>query len=149
MSLQAWLAEGRLRRHRTSTAEVSDLLRVADRDLADAAIPQLSADRRFATAYGAALALATIVLHASGYRAAGAGHHWTTLQALPELMGSQAQERADYLDQCRTRRNLADYDRAGVISDTEADELLTETQTFRTDVLAWLQANHPPLVPTS
>src|SRR5512146_334467 len=107
MSLQSLLEEGRLRRHRTSAQEVRDLLRVVERDLADAAVAQLSADRRFVTAYSAALALATIVLYASGYRAVGAGHHWATFRALPELMGPQEGARADYLDQCRVRRNTA------------------------------------------
>lgn len=69
MHLSALLAEGRLRQHRISAKEVAALLAVADRDLEDAAIPQLSTDRRFATAYNAALALATIPLHANSCRA--------------------------------------------------------------------------------
>jgi hypothetical protein len=63
------LADGRVRPHRTSAKEVADLLRVVDRDLTDAEIPQLSTDRRFATAYNAALQLATIALCAAGFRA--------------------------------------------------------------------------------
>ncbi len=51
MTLKDLLADGRLRSHKTSIQEVADLLRVVDRDLADAGIPRLSADRRFATAY--------------------------------------------------------------------------------------------------
>jgi len=146
MSLESLLAEGRLRQHRTSAKEIADLLQVVDRDLADAALPRLSADRRYGTAYNAALALASIVLHAAGYRSVGIGHHWTTIQVLPETMGPQAQARADYLDNCRTRRNVADYDRAGVISDTEAPELLVEAKAFRAEVLEWLRANHPSLL---
>jgi len=110
-------------------------------------LAQLSADRRFAIAYNAALTLATIVLHASGYRAVGLGAHWSTIQALPEIMGSPAQARADYLDACRTRRNLADYSRAGVTSDAEAAELLEEAKAFRADAVAWLGAHHPSLLP--
>ena len=147
MSLQSLLAEGKLRPHRTSAKEIAELLEMVDRDLADAAFPQISADRRYATAYNAALALATIMLHASGYRSAGIGHHWTTIQALPEIAGPQAQARADYLDNCRTRRNLADYSRAGVIAGTEAEELLAEARAFRKDVLEWLRVNHPSLLP--
>jgi hypothetical protein len=60
MNLAELSAEGRLRPHHTSPKEVADLLRVVDRDLADAGIAQLSTDRRFATAYNAALQLATI-----------------------------------------------------------------------------------------
>jgi hypothetical protein len=62
---------------------VADLLGVVDRDLADAEIPQLSTDRRFATACNAALQMATIALYAAGFRAFGAGHHWATFHALP------------------------------------------------------------------
>ncbi len=147
MSLKALLADGRIRAHKTSAREVADLLRVVDRDLADAAIPQLSTDRRFATAYNAALQLATIALHASGHRAAGAGHHWSTFHVLPEIMGPQAQVRADYLDSCRAKRNVTDYDRAGEISERDAEEILAEAETFRRELLAWLKKNHPTLVP--
>jgi hypothetical protein len=146
MSLQSFFAEGRLRHHHTSPREVAELLQVVDRDLADASFPQISADRRYVTTYNAALALATLVLHASGYRAVGLGHHWTTIRLLPEIMGPQAQARADYLDNCRNRRNTADYDRAGVILEIEARELLSEVAAFRADVLEWLQATHPSLL---
>src|SRR3989338_7376753 len=135
MSLKDLLADGRIRPHKTSAKEMADLLRVVDRDLADAGVVQVSADRRFATAYNAALQLATIALHAAGYRAVGAGHHWATLQALPHVMNvPRVQERADYLDQCRAKRNVTDYDRAGTISDAEAAEILAEAQAFRTEM---------------
>ena len=147
MSLQEWFSEGRLRQHKTSASEVTELLRVVDRDLSDAEIRQLSADRRFATAYNATLQLATIALYAAGSRASSTGHHWVTLRALPEIMGPQAKERADYFDACRSKRNLADYDRAGIISDAEADELLREARAFKADLIDWLSANHPHLVP--
>jgi len=81
---------------------------LVDRDLADAQISALSPDRRFVTAYNAALQLATIVLRASGYRTSGAGHHWTTFQTLLEILGESERPRADYLDSCRRKRNVAD-----------------------------------------
>jgi hypothetical protein len=96
VTLSDLLARKRLRRHKPSAREVEELLRVVERDLADAAITKVSTDRRFATAYNAALQLATIALHAAGYRAAGKGHHWATIQALPAVMGPQARMRADY-----------------------------------------------------
>ena len=95
---------------------MADLLRVVDRDLGDAEIQQLSADRRFATAYSAALELATIALHAAGYRSTGKGHHWAIIHVLPEIMGTGSQNRADYLNNCRSKRNVTEYDRAGEIS---------------------------------
>jgi len=68
--LQRWLDSGALRRHRASGQEVADLLDVVERDLGDAQATVISLDRRFATAYSAALTLATVVLAASGYRVA-------------------------------------------------------------------------------
>ena len=147
MTLKELSAESRLRKHTTSPREIADLLRVVDRDMADACILQLSTDRRFATAYNAALQLATIVLHAAGYQASGAGHHWTTLHVLPEILGPRAVSRTDYLDGCRTKRNVTDYDRAGEISTAEVAEILKEVDAFRSDVLAWLRARHPSLLP--
>jgi len=147
VSLKSLVAEGRLRAHRTSAKEVADLLRVVERDLRDACIPQLSADRRFATAYNAALQLATVALAAAGYRTSGTGHHWATWQALPEFLGSPARPRADYLDRCRSKRNVTDYDRAGEVSDREAQEIIAQARAFRVEVLAWLQRKHPVLLP--
>ena len=76
----------------------------------------LSADRRFATAYNAALELATITLYCKGYRPIGWGHHHTVFQAMKESMGADYADLADYFDACRIKRNVIDYDRAGGIS---------------------------------
>jgi hypothetical protein len=43
-NLQNWLNEGRLQQHQTSIKEIADLFKVAERDLADAAIKEISAD---------------------------------------------------------------------------------------------------------
>jgi len=145
-NLQNWLNEGRLQQHQTSIKEIADLFTVAERDLADAAIKEISADRRFATAYNAVLQLATIVLHASGYRAGKTGHHWVTFKILPEVMGPEAQEQADYFNSCRSTRNVTDYDRAGVVADATADEILEEAKAFKMEVIEWLKARHPDLL---
>ncbi len=144
-SLENWLSEGRLRRLDSSRQEISDLLGVVDRDLKDVDIEQLSTDRRFATAYNAVLQLASITLRACGYRTRGAGHHWITFQMLPLVMGDDQQDRADYFNACRTKRNDADYDASGEISDAEVEELIAEAKQFRTVVLGWLESNHGEL----
>jgi uncharacterized protein (UPF0332 family) len=139
------LDEGKLRRHRTSTREIADLLGLVDRDLGDAAVQEVSADRRFAIAYEAALQLATITVYASGYETQGTGHHFNTFQALRETMGRTGQEYADYFDVCRSKRATASYDRAGEVSETEVETLLEEVEAFREKVLAWLKKHHPDL----
>jgi len=64
-NLQRCLAENLIQPHTPSRRETAELLGVVDRDLADARIALLSCDRRFATAYNAALQLSTIVLRAA------------------------------------------------------------------------------------
>ncbi len=142
--LQRWLESGALRRHRASRQEVADLLDVVERDLGDARATVISLDRRFATAYSAALQLATVVLAASGYRAvAQRGHHAVTL---PAIIGDGVRDLAIYLDSCRSLRNRGDYDRVGVVSASDVTELLDETASFRQQVLGWLSETHPELL---
>jgi hypothetical protein len=118
---------------------------VVERDLSDAFIPQLSLDRRFATAYNAALQLSTIVMHISGYRTKSnqGGHHLITFTLLSEFMSPKEQKRADYFNICRTKRNVTDYDRAGEISIFDLTELLEEIALFKQHVLEWLESKHP------
>lgn len=89
--LDRLLADKKLRRHKTSAREIADLVFLVDRNLADAAVPGLSVDRRFAIAYEAALQLATITLYCTGHQTCGAGHHFATFQALKETMGTAGQ----------------------------------------------------------
>lgn len=145
MSLQRLLDRGRLRRLPPAASEIADLLRVVDRDLKDAGIEELSADRRFATAYNAALQLATVVLRAEGYRTQGVAHHHTTIEALPLILGTEVGATADYLDACRSRRNTVDYDGIGIATEADVEELVREAEALRETVLAWLEKAHPEL----
>ena len=146
MSLESLLAEGQLRRHKTSGKEIGDLLRLATRDVTDASVTGLSPDRRFLIAYEAVLALATVPLACAGYQTHGAGHHWVTFQALPLVMGKESAGLATYLESCRTKRNVGTYDRGGGISDGEANELVSEAKALKKAVEAWLKKSHPELV---
>ncbi len=65
---------------------------------------------------------------------------------MPELMGAGVTDAAVF-DSCRALRNTSDYDRAGVVSAAEVDELLRETDAFRGVVVEWLAREHPELVP--
>lgn len=51
MTLKQLLADGKLVRHRTSRQEIASLLKVVERDITDASIEVVSADRCFAIAY--------------------------------------------------------------------------------------------------
>ena len=73
--------------------------------------------------------------------------HYRTLQALPLILGAEREDDAEYLDRCRTKRNITEYDSIGQISSEEASELLAFAHELRTQVLAWLKERHPDLSP--
>ncbi|MBK8036137.1 MAG: hypothetical protein IPK22_03250 [Verrucomicrobiaceae bacterium] len=123
MSLENWAKNGWLRSHQTNRQQIADLLAIVERDLADARNTSVSADWQFGIAYNAALKLCTILLYASGYRPEKNLAHYRTLQALPLILGTDRDDDADYLDTCRSKRNTAEYDVAGTVSQSEADEL--------------------------
>lgn len=146
MSLNRWLESGELSPHEASEREIQDLMAVVDRDIEDAQTAGLSSDRQFLIAYEAALSLAIIALHASGYETRGRGHHFRTFAVLPELLGQAIEDLAHYFEVCRTKRNRSTYDRTGGISATDAHELIQEVIGFREYILEWLSDNHPQLV---
>jgi hypothetical protein len=142
MTWQSLLANGRIKRHTTSLQEISDLRDVIERDLKDARVEIISADRRFATAYNAVLQLAKVVIACSGFRVSGLAHHQTTFEALELAMGPKVSNLVAYFDTCRRKRNQVDYDFALVASDTEVEELLSKAEEFRTMVEDWIRHNH-------
>ena len=145
MSLEKWANNGWLRSHKTSEREIADLLAIVDRDLKDAE-GDISADWQFGIAYNAALKLCTILLHASGYRPEKSLAHYRTLAALPLILGERHKDDANYLDTCRTKRNTAEYDRAGVTTEEDAGELIGFVRELRAEVIDWLRKNHPKLL---
>lgn len=61
-------------------------------------------------------------------------------------MGEEYTSTCAYLDNCRRKRNVSEYDAAGTISDTEAADLLKTAKNLRDDVLEWLRREHPTLL---
>lgn len=145
MSLQNWLNNRWLTEHRSSPQEIIALLGVADRDLTDCSIPGLSPDWRLNIAYNAALQTATAALAASGYRAVREAHHYRIIQSLSHTIQADA-ELVSLFDQFRKKRNISGYDHAGMISDQEANEMITLANRLRQEVEGWLKENHPELM---
>ena len=134
MSLSSLLKSGKLRRHKTSAREISDLFEVVRRDLKDAALTALSTDRRFCTAYNAALQLTTILMHARGYRTSSSGHHRLAFEFLAAVEKRRFEKLARYFDLCRKKRNMTNYDRTEIVSGKEVQELLSEVKKFHDDI---------------
>ena len=145
MSLPGWLNEGRLKIHKTSKKEIDQLLAVFGRDLADAQVETLSADRRFTTAYNAALMVSIAALAASGYRASSEGHHYWTIQSLAFTLHLDAKTIRKF-NKFRQKRNITDYEIIDMVSEQEVGEMIALAQELHTMVVEWLKENHPELI---
>ena len=147
MSLQDWQNNGWLRPHKTDRQEISNLLAIAERDMADAAAKDISDDWKFGIAYNAALKLCTIMLYAYGFRPENSQAHFRTLMAIEYTIGPHRKEDAVYLNACRAKRNTVEYDNIGGASKAEAIELLEFTKVLRCEVLKLLKERFPDLSP--
>ena len=137
----------RIAKEATTKSEIDELRALAERNLKDAALPQLSADGRFSMAYNAARSLANVTIRASGYRVKQTGGaHYNTFLALPVAIGPTANTIAAYFNSCRQSRNDLSYGAASVVSESDANELLEKTKEFRDTIEDWLRAIHPALI---
>ena len=145
VSLEDWLNEGRLRQHKTSKNEIKQLLAVFARDMTDAQSNTISIDRRFATAYNAALTVSTAALAANGYRAAGEGHHYWVIQSLAFTLKLDS-ESIEVFNRFRRKRNTIDYERIGTVSEREVLETLELARSIRGKLETWLAESYPQLL---
>jgi hypothetical protein len=145
MSLADWERSGWLVAARPTPGEITDLLAVIDRDLADSAAKDLSADWRLHIAYNAALQAATVALAASGYRASRDQHHYRVIQSLRETIQADA-DLVSVFDVFRKKRNLSGYERAGLVSDSDAAAMRRLALRLRGAVRTWLKRTHPELL---
>lgn len=145
MSLKDWQLNGWLVAHTTSPQEIADLFTVADRDLQDSALSGLSSDWRLNIAYNAALQVATAALAACGYRAVREAHHFRVIQSLVYTIGLEGKTVTQF-DAFRKKRNVGGYERAGMVSDHEANEMIRLAEDIRQKVESWLQEKYPDLL---
>ena len=145
MSLKKWAEYGWLRSHTTSTKEIADLFDIVNRDLEDA-VGNISTDWRFGIAYNAALKLCTILLYAEGYRPEKTLQHYRTVQSLPIILGKRYEKDAKYLDTCRSKRNVVEYDYVGGVTEDDVEELIAFVNELHGEVMNWLREKHPKLL---
>jgi hypothetical protein len=145
MDLKDWLRSGWLTEHQASGQEMADLLRVIDRDTVQCQIAGLNPDWQLNIAYNAALQVAAAALAAAGYRASREAQHYRVIESLAHTMNVGAQ-RVAQLQSYRKKRNISDYERAGGVSQQEANEIVSLAKDLRNTLTAWLTASHPDLL---
>ncbi len=122
--LNLLLKDDELHHEPTSREEIANLLRLVERDLAQAEVESLYPDGRFAFAYNAALQLATAFLRVQHIRIGAHSHHARTFRELKRLLPPEQRRFALDFDRARRKRNTLMYDQAGAISDYEVQELI-------------------------
>jgi hypothetical protein len=113
------LANKEAQKHKTSKKELDNMRALIARALADASLAGLSADRRFATAYNAALQAANMAIACAGYRIVSkVGHHRVWLESTKLAFGEPMHKYADYFESCRRKRK---YDRLPLLQRCDGD----------------------------
>ena len=70
----------------------------------------------------------------------------SNLYTLPLILGSERKNDVDYLDSCRKKRNIVEYDYIGGVTTDNALELIEFVKELKDDVEAWLTREHPELI---
>ena len=85
-----------------------------------------------------------MALYVAGYRAGrGKSKHYRVIQAFPLVMGERFSGISAYLDNCRRKRNVTEYDAVGTISEKETTDLLRTVEKLKVEVVKWLQQQGP------
>lgn len=80
-------------------------------------------------------------------RYAKTGHHRVALDSVKLAVGSAVDKYADYFDRCRRKRNVIDYTRSHVATDSEAGEIVEKATEFYEVVEHWIGSKLPNLKP--
>ena len=88
---------------------------------------------------------ARAALAAAGYRTQKEGQHYLALQSLAFTIGLTP-DIVKRLDKFRQKRNISDYEQAGLVTEQEADEMVSLAREVREQVEQWIRKDHPELV---
>jgi len=131
MKYDKLLKSRRIRKARVSKNEIRRALERANRDLRTARLIMAEDwDWAFAVTYNAVLQASRAYIYAQGYRPATAEGHKNTFAFMREAMGKRYEDLITYFDRMRNKRHQAIYDIAGLITETEAQNLFAEAIKF-------------------
>jgi hypothetical protein len=145
MTLESWLTDKLIEIHRPSAQEITELLVICDRDLEKSQIADLGPDWQMAIAYNAALQASIAALAAAGYRTTGEGRHYRAIQSLAYTIGAEPSI-IKQLDRFRQKRNISDYEHAGMVTEEEARAMISLAGKIRNSVREWLKKAHNELI---
>jgi hypothetical protein len=78
-------------------------------------------------------------------RDAKAGHHKVSFDSIKLAVSAGADQYDDYFETGRRKRNVIDYTRAQVATDTETEEIVEKAREFYEFVEGWISSKFPNL----
>jgi len=121
----------RIHPEKVSAGEIKKAISRAERDLKTARITLANdLDWSFAIAYDAVLQASRAYMFAQGYRPASAESHKNTLAFMRLALGNDFEDLMTYFDRMRNKRHRAIYETAGLITETEARNILQKAEGF-------------------
>jgi hypothetical protein len=145
MSLQEWLENGWLREHKTKPDDIRDLLERAKRNISESYRFAGDPDWQFNIIYAAIINLADVALMAEGFRTRSGSHHYYAIESLKITIGVDNKTLAS-IDLFRKKRHLATYEKSGVITMDQVEQILRITKDLQKQVRKWLEDKHPELL---
>jgi len=140
MEYDELLKSRRIRREKISRVEVEQALDRAERDLKTArTLIEQDRDWGFAVAYDAVLQASRAYMFAQGFRPASSESHKNTFAFMRLAMGKDYEELMTYFDRMRNKRHQAIYETAGLITETEARNIMEKAEGFVTMICAELK----------
>jgi hypothetical protein len=72
-------------------------------------------------------------------------YHFRVIQSLIHTVGTD-RELVQQFERFRKKRNIGGYERTGIVSDQEAEEMKLLAHRLRNEVVGWLKSNHPEYI---
>ena len=131
MPYERLLKAGRIQPYSARPSEISQLLQVANRDIATAKKNLEDAtDWAYTIAYNAVLQASRALMMHEGYRPRGGEQHATVVEFIEERLGTNYDKQVRLFDQMRRKRNRVVYEVAGLISKSEAEQAIDFAQSY-------------------
>lgn len=132
-----------------SPGEIARALHQALHEAARSADPAADLATRYRAASAATLGLATVVLRVSGYDTVPQLSPKETFDALPTLFGPDDRKAAAVILAAHEKSRSKSLGKSPVALKRSLRELSEALESFRTQVLEWLETTRPGLLPTA
>lgn len=146
-SLDRLVQNGKLKRQKTDSGHLNDLLEAARRNFEAASIVRDAADEAaFKLIYDGLLQICRAVLLLNGFRPDDGEQHKTTFFAAGEILGPEVDETIRKIQKFRIKRNDCVYDPRGLIGKSDFEAIYRTARDFWIFVRSFLKKSGGQLV---